>query len=68
MLMNLDDLYTAYLSVNACDQEIINIEKKYRHIEFPREIEEVLCDYLGDYAEFYFKAGFRQAVKLLENE
>ena len=35
MLMNLDDLYTAYLSVNACDQEIINIEKKYRHYQVP---------------------------------
>lgn len=67
MLMNLTDLFNAYQTVNLHDPEIIEVEQKYIH-EFPDKLQVVLGAYLSEYAEFYFKAGFRQAVKLLENE
>ena len=67
MLMDLEDLFIAYQNVNLHDQEIIKVEQKYLH-EFPDKLQVILGEYLSEYAEFYFKAGFRQAVKLLEKE
>ena len=67
MLMNLTDLFNAYQTVNLHDPEIIEVEQKYIH-EFPDKLQVVLGAYLSEYAEFYSKAAFRQALKQLQTE
>lgn len=66
MLMSLDDLFMAYEDANVHDPEMLKVVRKYHNVEFPKELEKVLGNYLSDYAVYYFKAGFRQAVKLMK--
>lgn len=64
-MFSLTDLYEAYSKSSACEQECLELEKRFDYFSVPENIYDDVFKMVGAYQEMFFCAGFRQAVSFL---
>lgn len=64
-MLSITDLFQAYSKSSACEQECLELEKRFDYFSVPEDIYDGVFKMVDAYQEMFFCAGFRQAVSFL---